>query len=349
MNYFEPDPHGDVLLVLKRPNQHQLVESQNASDKPHQAGEAIQPISGEDEKASNKETCGRDEVRFRLSSKHLSLASPVFNAMLSGGWKESITPVDRSEKNQNEEAQDGQLREITATEWDTEAFLLLLNIFHGRHRQVPLVIDLDMLVKMSVLVDYYKSYEITEFFMNIWVNKLLDTLPNSHGKDSMKWLFVSWVTSHADIFKKMTELAMRESNGPLETWGLPLPLALLTTIEKRRSAALYKILLNIRTVRDRLSTGANPYGCCFECSSMLLGSLIKEMTKIGLGEMQLIKPFGGRSVKDVKDTVLGLRSPIWYTKDRQHECILAGHLEPTADAVWEKLVGLSLKDFRPQY
>ncbi|GAB0133077.1 hypothetical protein EsDP_00001493 [Epichloe bromicola] len=296
MNYFEPDPHGDVLLVLKRPNQHQLVESQNASDKPHQAGEAIQPISGEDEKASNKETCGRDEVRFRLSSKHLSLASPVFNAMLSGGWKESITPVDRSEKNQNEEAQDGQLREITATEWDTEAFLLLLNIFHGRHRQVPLVIDLDMLVKMSVLVDYYKSYEITEFFMNIWVNKLLDTLPNSHGKDSMKWLFVSWVTSHADIFKKMTELAMRESNGPLETWGLPLPLALLR-----------------------------------------------------LGEMQLIKPFGGRSVKDVKDTVLGLRSPIWYTKDRQHECILAGHLEPTADAVWEKLVGLSLKDFRPQY
>lgn len=84
---------------------------------------------------------------------------------------------------------------------------------------------------------------------------------------------------------------------------------------------------------------------------MLLGSLIKEMTKIGLGEMQLVEPFGGRSVEDVKDAVLGLRSPIWYTSDRstrRHQCDLKSRLEPITNAVWDSLVGLSLKDYRPQ-
>lgn len=106
----------------------------------------------------------------------------------------------------------------------------------------------------------------------------------------------------------------------------------------------------MRKIRDGLSKGEIRYGCSFECSSMLLGSLIKEMTKIGLGEMQLVEPFGDRSVKDVKDVMLRLRSPIWYTdpSSSRHECNLKLIMEVIASVVWEPLVGLSLKDHRPQ-
>jgi hypothetical protein len=36
----------------------------------------------------------RFDIRFRLSSKHLKSASPVFKAMLDGNWKESNLTSD---------------------------------------------------------------------------------------------------------------------------------------------------------------------------------------------------------------------------------------------------------------
>lgn len=158
-----------------------------------------------------------EEVKFRLSSRHLCLASPVFSAMLCGGWKESAGSVESQSS-----------YKIGATDWNTEAFLLLMNIIHGHHRKVPRFVDLDTLAQLSILVDYYKCHEITEFFAHLWMDELSFALPTSYGRESVIWLSVSWVFSKADIFEKMTELALKESEKPLETMCLPLPSKLLS-------------------------------------------------------------------------------------------------------------------------
>lgn len=176
-----------------------------------------------------KETREAERVQFLLSSRHLSLASPVFSTMLSGGWKESTVLDEWPRKNAgvdnrgtpNSEAQP--CYQITTSEWNTEAFSLLMNIIHGHHRKVPPEVELEMLAHFSILVDYYKCHEITEFFAKFWIAKFTACLPRDHCPSSMIWIFVSWVFSNASIFEKMTELAVKESKGPLETLFLPLP------------------------------------------------------------------------------------------------------------------------------
>ncbi|KAG6094459.1 hypothetical protein E4U14_008464 [Claviceps sp. LM454 group G7] len=128
---YELDPEGDTILVLRCPNTQQAVweprdaatklerknkarrrmlydfdsvsdtedsrsDDQNAQER---APETIAPIiesnmpndSGEGH-GDNSES---NEVQFRLSSKHLALASPVFKTMLNGFWKESAPLSDQ--------------------------------------------------------------------------------------------------------------------------------------------------------------------------------------------------------------------------------------------------------------
>lgn len=121
------------------------------------------------------------------------------------------------------------LYKITATEWDVEVFLLLMNIVHGHSRQAPSSVNSDTLGKLSVLVDYYECQEITEVFVGLWVNKLSECLPTSYGRDCMIWLFVLWVFAYDELFETMTQLVIKESKGPLLTICLPFPPMLLST------------------------------------------------------------------------------------------------------------------------
>ncbi|OAA37007.1 hypothetical protein NOR_07283 [Metarhizium rileyi] len=301
-----------------------------------------------------------NEVHFRLSSRHLSLASHVFNTMLCGCWKES-TKKDTGL----------QLRyEIAATEWNTEVFLLLMNIVHGHHRQVPPSVDIDTFGEFSILVDYYKCHEITEFFAHLWADKLRCNLPTSYGRHSTIWLFVSWVFSIPDIFKKMTELAMKESQGPLETMCLPLPPTLLSkkpqghakkaltqnlaAIEKKRTDSLHRILRMLDELREGLIEGRK--GCRYECSSMLLGTLVKEMDKNKFRPDQLLESLSNKSINQVKSTVLGFKTSVWYS-DRYHDryadrysaphsCSLRSMLQPAIEDIWGNLNGLRLDEYQ---
>lgn len=80
---------------------------------------------------------------------------------------------------------------------------------------------------------------------------------------------------------------------------------------------------------------------------MLLGSLIKETDRLGLGEMQSLESFGEGSVKQAKSLILELESPVWYYKRafHPHGCNLTDMLEPIANSVWKELKGLRLEDY----
>lgn len=78
---------------------------------------------------------------MRLPSQHLILASTYFRKALQTPWKVSGTSCDPSY--------------ITESEWDAEAMLILINITYGRNQSVPEIINLEMLARLPVLVEYH--------------------------------------------------------------------------------------------------------------------------------------------------------------------------------------------------
>ncbi|KAG6037851.1 hypothetical protein E4U40_002063 [Claviceps sp. LM458 group G5] len=269
---FEVDPQGDTILILRCPNKEQPVwepqkespnwtrrnrmirqklfnsesnpdEDADPSDDPSDGKGTPEPtpesIAPDDEPSvpndggdAREQNSKSNEVQFRLSSRHLALASPVFKTMLNGTWKESAAPSGQSEKsakarNRLKNGSDSSTRyELTATEWDDEVFLMLMNIIHGRHTLVPLSIDLITLVKLSVLVDYYQCQEVTQLVFRLWIKELV--LPTSYGRDCVAWIFVSWVFCYSELFANMTQLAMKASEGSFGTIYLPFPPNLLS-------------------------------------------------------------------------------------------------------------------------
>jgi hypothetical protein len=52
---------------------------------------------------------------------------------------------------------------------DPDAFLIILNVVHSRHRQLPGKVSLEMLTRISVLVDKYQMVEAVEVFSSGWI------------------------------------------------------------------------------------------------------------------------------------------------------------------------------------
>lgn len=240
------DQKGDVDLVLHEPDQQQIVWSgrieHDAFDEdatpdvgvpvevgPVPMSPCVRQKRSKKRKAKLRQSQGESQIqpeepakpsrkRFRVSSRHLSIASPVFEQMLDGPWQQTMTA-------------DGSRREVQAHEWDSGALYILLNVLHGRIRQVPKEVSLEMLGKVAILVDYYKCHEAFEIFASMWIDGLTGPTglgPRRYGKDSMTWLFVSWVFQRKDMFQNMVRLALVNASDPIETMQFPLPEALIS-------------------------------------------------------------------------------------------------------------------------
>jgi len=114
---------GDTILTLEDPDQPFAVGKMD-SDNPSS-------VCGSDTEASDKLF-----IRFRVCSRHLTNASLVFKAALTGQWKEST----KSESG---------YYEITAQGWDTEAFEMALNVIHNKTAKVPRWVSLETLGKIA--------------------------------------------------------------------------------------------------------------------------------------------------------------------------------------------------------
>ncbi|KAK8097615.1 uncharacterized protein PG998_013101, partial [Apiospora kogelbergensis] len=214
------------------------------------------------------------EVHMQLSSKHLMLASVVFKKMLQGPWEESRTHT------------------MEASDWDAEALLILMNIIHGRNRAVPRSISLEMLAKIAVLVDYYQCHEAVELFAACWTQNL-SPLPKEYCRDLTLWISISWVFYRKDLFETLTKVAIKETAGPLQTLGLPIPQHIVEVIDQQRQETINDIISGLHTLISYFHIRSK---CTFECSSILLGALTKQMQIKGLLEPKPKKPFLGHSV-----------------------------------------------------
>lgn len=150
------------------------------------------------------------EIKFLVSSRHLILASGYFKAKFTGPWKEaSVDPTDG-------------LYHLEASDWDPDALLILMQVIHGRTRLVPRQVNLDMLARITVVVDYYDCHEVIEVFSSIWIDDLNKGLPTEYGRSLILWLLISLVFHKDEIFSTITKTTILKSTTPVPTLGLPI-------------------------------------------------------------------------------------------------------------------------------
>lgn len=156
------------------------------------------------------------DVRMRLSSRHLTLASAWFRAELDGPYSNSATSPTA--------ARPDAPRTVQAYDWDVEALLALMNIIHGHNRSVPRSVSLEFLAKFAVLVDYYQCHEVVELFSEMWVSQIESEQHNEQSeRDIWLQIMVSGIFSHSRMFKSVTRSAIMLSRGQRYTLQVPCP------------------------------------------------------------------------------------------------------------------------------
>ncbi|KAK1450737.1 hypothetical protein CCUS01_02193 [Colletotrichum cuscutae] len=304
--YGEPAPVAEVYEEPEPP-----AEAYEEQEPP---AEAYEEQEQEVYHESGQDRPEEQVVKFLVSSRHLALASRYFFAKLSGPWMEaSIKHIDGC-------------YHMDASDWDSDALLILMQVIHGKTRSVPRRIDLEMLAKLAVLVDYYDCHEVIEVYCPVWIESLRDTLPAEYGRDVILWLLISCVFKQDSIFQQMTQVAVSKSDDPIRTMELPIP---LTVVGKYGRLA--------ETERSRVYVGS-----ASETPSILLGALTKEMDKHRLLDPKPASPYSGYSIADTEKTIRNFRSPQWSSEfnyySTKHQCTLVSMIDCYLNGEFDKSI-----------
>lgn len=200
------DPSGDVVLTLRNPNELFAPCPQLST-----LATTESPAALDSNTNGSKTDASTKLVTFRISSRHLILASPVFKALLTGGWKEG-EPTSKGEYH------------ITAEGWDVGAMVIFLDILHGRNMRVPKTVTLELLAKLAVIVDYYAAHEAMYLLYPRWIEDLrrppgaIDSL-----RDITMRVCITWVFSDEPNFITAVRAAVQHASTNLMTGDLPIP------------------------------------------------------------------------------------------------------------------------------
>lgn len=196
MTLHDVDPCGDVIILLY-PGPSNMVPLGNTLINELPYPPPTRPTSGEAAKTPPPPPT-HEAVRYRVSSRHLSLASTQFQKRLQSCWQEG------------QRLRDDRQVELPVADWDAEAFLILMNIFHGRNRSVPRALSLELLTKVSILVDYYDCPEAVELFADLWLKELeTKSFPPSatRSRDAVLWVMIAHVFQRPEKLRIASKIA----------------------------------------------------------------------------------------------------------------------------------------------
>lgn len=258
---------------------------------------------------------------FTVCSRSLARASPVFNTMLFGSFKESRG------------------REVSTPNWsvdlpddDAEAMELLLNIIHANFSMIPdkfpSLQGTERLYQIAVLADKYDCIDLLRPWVKTWI---LGSMYQASGLLRLRqWAWISWVLGDLCRFEDTLRDMVRfyedqkpslfggnlfmELAEPLDLWGkfifqespyhfrvrslvLETCLTLTETVKSRRLQLVTELSEPYRRVasdltlpeakRPRLCSHAQKKGKTDPsdrsyCEAAMLGCLIQNLTSVGL-------------------------------------------------------------------
>ncbi|KAJ5193060.1 hypothetical protein N7449_009202 [Penicillium cf. viridicatum] len=209
-------------------------------------------------------------ARFQVSSKHLTLASGYFKRMLKNCWAEG-----------NALSTKGSV-EIPVNDCEPDILLIILNLIHGRSRQVTRKLSLSQLTKIAVATDFFQCHEAIEVFADIWINGLKSLVSSTFSENTKLWMMIAWVFKSNDTLRLTEKIAMQQGTGPFQTGNLPIPKSIKDKIDQARQK--YMELLQVK-IGERIETllnspTANKTSCCGPvCDATYLGLVLRKLTE----------------------------------------------------------------------
>ncbi|RAL60356.1 hypothetical protein DID88_000132 [Monilinia fructigena] len=174
------------------------------------------------------------------SSKHLTVASSIFKAMLKNTFSEGTTLMTI-----------GQVK-IPLPEDDPTIMTSLVLLIHNRHNhpEIRPPRDLNFLNKAAILVDKYQLHEAVNYFAAAWTRFYLDRNPiRLHPFRDFPLLFcVTWVFELEAPFKEITRFIQYNCVGSIKDLmkiggeNLPIPAGVIETLEAARLSAIEDII-----------------------------------------------------------------------------------------------------------
>ncbi|KAF2491816.1 hypothetical protein BU16DRAFT_443687, partial [Lophium mytilinum] len=125
-----------------------------------------------------------------VSSKVLSLASSVFNAMFTHGFSEGEGLTSKSP------------RLIPLPDDDPPAMTLLCHILHFRTSSIPMERDVAALAELAILCDKYDCAGPVKPWSLLWTS---EWLPHAGSEGFEKLLFVTYGLDLPEAFAKVTK------------------------------------------------------------------------------------------------------------------------------------------------
>jgi len=139
--------------------------------------------------------CSDVKKKLLVSSKILSMVSPVFAAMFSSRFKEglhSVTP--------------GSSLEIPLPEDDAIAFETICNVVHYRHKHIPTEPSLEELMNIAIIADKYELCETLCGYSVIWLHSGIKkyTGKSYNATNCCKLLSAAYILDTPDEFARIS-------------------------------------------------------------------------------------------------------------------------------------------------
>ncbi|KPA36968.1 hypothetical protein FLAG1_10238 [Fusarium langsethiae] len=157
-------------------------------------------------------------MHFLSSKKHLALASHRADRMFDSGFKEA-TP----------ETSDGLYHWKFDSIFDPIAFEIVLKVIHGKNRDIPQAVGVQLLAGISAVVDDLECHDVLWFFAKQWLAVLSRVNDIKTPKDVAQRILISFVFHDPAVFKASTETAITEHWAFAQTHNLPIRPKILGT------------------------------------------------------------------------------------------------------------------------
>ncbi|TGO12265.1 hypothetical protein BTUL_0091g00090 [Botrytis tulipae] len=277
-------------------------------------------------------------VTMLVSSKHLILASPVFDAMIG----------DARFKEGAELLACGKV-EIKLPDDDPDAFAIVANVIHHRNKMVPEEISFQSFVKVAIITEKYQISGAMRWVSKEWFDNLPYSIHNKLG-NLYALIFTSVVFGNACVFERHTRRAILHSKGNFganikdDYYFRP---SIIDAIKAARTQALSDIFDALNSFIKR---GTEPLPYCDDrhdiCGIMTTGSFLRSVN-IDIGWPFPPAPYTGTNLFNLHKCVSKLSIRTLCAERRkfgEHGGTLAPGLGCKNQQMFTKMIEVQIKE-----